>query len=66
MEDQMRPALNWGQAAKEFAADTGHQTLLCVICVSEGSVSPPPQVVILGGASYCLPHSNLIKIGPVQ
>lgn len=65
MSDQMRPQLNWGQAASQFAAEVGTQTLLCVTCVVEGNVSPPPQVVVLGGTSYCLPHSNLVRLGPV-
>lgn len=66
MSDQMRPQMDWGQAASKFAAETGTQTVLCVTCVTEGNVSPPPQIVMLGGASYCLPHSNLIKLGPVS
>lgn len=58
--------MDWGQAAHQFAAETGTQTILCAVCVSEGGlVAAPPQVVILGGTSYCLPHSNLIKLGPV-
>ena len=65
MSDQMRPQMDWGQAASRFAAETGTQTVLCVTCVQEGSVTPPPQIVILAGYSYCLPHSNLVKIGPV-
>lgn len=65
MSDQMRPRMDWGDAASRFAAETGTQTVLCVTCVTDGNVSPPPQIVMLGGASYCLPHSNLIKLGPV-
>jgi hypothetical protein len=65
MSDQMRPQMNWGEAVGRFAAETGTQTLLCAICVTEGNVSPPAQIVVLGGTSYCLPHSNLIKLGPV-
>ena len=58
--------MDWGQAARQFAAETGTQTILCAVCVSNGGIlTPPAQVVILGGTSYCLPHSNLVKLGPV-
>lgn len=64
--DGMRPDLDWGHAARQFAAETGAQNLICVTCAMDEVYDPPARVVIMGGYSYCLPHGLNVNNSGMQ
>lgn len=53
----MVPSVDWGREAQRFAEGQGRQAILCASCVLQlGMTTPPPEIVVLNGTSFCLDH----------
>jgi hypothetical protein len=58
----MRPDTDWGSVAADFKKQQGGQSILCVRCLrNTGDTTPPKQVLIANGESFCLDHFMGVK-----